>query len=98
GWWQPRRQGLAPRPPRHARSLPTTPGGSLAMHCRSDPACSDRSWTPSMVDERLAEAAAVLKRLPARRRQGYFNPWPDYFYEFGDLVGQEPEPMRLAPS
>lgn len=68
------------------------------MNCRSDPACSDLIWTPSMVEERLAEAAAVLKRLPARRRQGYFNTWPDYFYEFGDLVGQEPVPMRLAPS
>ena len=60
---------------------------------------SDRTqWTPSMIEERLAEAAAVLKRLPGPRRQGYFNTWPDYFYEFADLVGQEPEPMRLAPS
>lgn len=68
------------------------------MNCRSDPACSDLIWTPSMVEERLTEAAAVLKRLPAPRRQGYFNTWPDYSYEFSDLVGQEPEPMRLAPS
>lgn len=60
---------------------------------------SDRTqWTPSMVEERLAEAAAVLKRLPGPRQQGYFNTWPDYFYEFADLVGQEPVPMRLAPS
>ena len=55
-------------------------------------------WTPKLVEERLAEAAAVLQRLPAPRRQGYFNTWPEYFYEFSDLVGQEPEPMRLAPS
>ncbi|MCH4540462.1 DUF6362 family protein [Ochrobactrum sp. A-1] len=55
-------------------------------------------WTPSMVEERLAEAAAVLNRLPEPRRQGYFNTWPDYFYEFADLVGQEPQPMRLVPS
>ena len=55
-------------------------------------------WTPSMVEERLAEAAAVLNRLPEPRRQGYFNTWPEYFYEFSDLVGHEPEPMRLAPS
>lgn len=55
-------------------------------------------WTPKLVEERLAEAAAVLNRLPEPRRQGYFNTWPDYFYEFSDLVGQEPEPMRLAQS
>ena len=55
-------------------------------------------WTPKLVEARLAEAAAVLNRLPEPRRQRYFNTWPDYFYEFADLVGQEPEPMRLAPS
>ncbi|MBV2144861.1 hypothetical protein KUG47_15280 [Falsochrobactrum sp. TDYN1] len=55
-------------------------------------------WTPSMVEERLAEAAAVLKCLPEPRRQGYFNTWPAYFYEFADLVGQVPAPIRLAPS
>lgn len=55
-------------------------------------------WTPSLVEARLSEAASVLKRLPEPRRQGYFNTWPDYFYEFADLVGQEPQPMRLVPS
>ena len=28
-------------------------------------------WTPALVEERLAEAAFVLKRLPEPRRQGY---------------------------
>ncbi|WP_247997076.1 DUF6362 family protein [Brucella tritici] len=55
-------------------------------------------WTPSLVEERLVEAALVLKRLPEPRRQGYFNTWPDYFYAFADLVGQEPQPIRLSPS
>jgi len=55
-------------------------------------------WTPSLVEARLSEAASVLKRLPEPRRRGYFNTWPDYFYEFADLVGQEPQPMRLVPS
>lgn len=55
-------------------------------------------WTPSLVEARLSEAASVLKRLPEPRRQGYFNTWPDYFYEFADLVGQEPQPMRILPS
>ncbi len=56
------------------------------------------TWTPSLVEDRLTEAASVLKRLPAPRRRGYFNTWPDYFHEFSDLVGQEPRPMRITPS
>ena len=54
-------------------------------------------WTPEIVEERLIEAAAVLKRLPAQRGQGYFSTWPQMFIEFSDLVGQTPEPMRLPP-
>lgn len=54
-------------------------------------------WTPEMVEERLIEAAAVLRRLPAQRGQGYFSTWPQMFVEFSDLVGQTPEPMRLPP-
>jgi hypothetical protein len=55
-------------------------------------------WTPSLVEARLAEAAYVLKRLPAVKAQGYFSTWPKIFYEFSDLVGQEPKPMRILPS
>ena len=55
-------------------------------------------WTPSLVEERLAEAASVLKRLPEPHRQGYFSTWPRVLYEFSDLVGQEARPMRVLPS
>ena len=54
-------------------------------------------WTPERVEERLIEAASVLRRLPAERGQGYFSTWPTMFVEFGDLVGQTPEPMRPPP-
>ena len=54
-------------------------------------------WTPAMVDERLVEAAAVLRRLPSVRMRGYFSTWPAMFVELGDLVDQTPEPMRLPP-
>jgi hypothetical protein len=57
-----------------------------------------REWTPSLVEERLAEAAYVLKRLPEEKVQGYFSIWPTMLYEFSDLVGQEPKPMRVLPS
>jgi hypothetical protein len=55
-------------------------------------------WTPTLVEERLAEAAFVLKRLPEPRRQGYFSTWPAVLHSFGDKVGQEPKPMRVLPS
>ena len=44
-------------------------------------------WTPSLVEERLAEAAFVLKRLPEPRRQGYFSTWPEIIHSFADKVG-----------
>ena len=57
----------------------------------------DNQWTPVLVEERLTEAADVLKRLPEERVQGYFNVWPDIVQSFADMVGQTPEPMRLPP-
>lgn len=71
------------------------------MNCRFDRTRSgnqsDPIWTPKLVEERMAEAAAVLKRLPAPRRQGYFNTWPRYSYEFADLVEQAPRQTSLPP-
>lgn len=55
------------------------------------------NWTPKLVEERFVEAAAVLRRLPGERIRGYFNTWPDYLYEFSDLVGQEPRQISLPP-
>lgn len=56
-------------------------------------------WTPQMVEERLAEAADVMRRLPEVRAPGYFNTWPKILPEFSDLVGQEPPRLkRLPPS
>jgi hypothetical protein len=54
-------------------------------------------WRPSQLEARLAEAAAVIRRLPPVRVPGYFNTWPPMVVEFADRVGQEPEPMRLPP-
>ncbi len=55
---------------------------------------ADQDWTPSLVEERLVEAADVLKRLPDDTRQGYFSTWPAVLLEFSDLVGQEPPRMK----
>ncbi len=51
-------------------------------------------WTREMVEERLIEAADVMKRLPNVRVAGFFSTWPAKRQEFSDLVGQEPVPMR----
>ncbi len=56
-------------------------------------------WTPPMVEERLVEAADVMRRLPDVRAPRYFNTWPKILHEFADLVGQEPPKLkRLPPS
>ncbi|WP_099865939.1 DUF6362 family protein [Pararhizobium haloflavum] len=54
-------------------------------------------WTPKLVEERLIEAADVLKRLPGERIRGFFNTWPEIMVEFSDLVGREAEPMKRPP-
>jgi hypothetical protein len=46
-------------------------------------------WTPSLVEERLVEAAAILRCLPEQRIRGHFNTWPKMVYQFSDLIGQE---------
>ena len=53
--------------------------------------------TVEMVEDRLVEAAAVMRRLPSVRVPGYFNTWPKMVVEFADRVGLESEPMRLPP-
>jgi hypothetical protein len=54
-------------------------------------------WTPLMIEERLVEAANVMRRLPPVKVQGYYSLWPRYRYEFADLVGQDPPKTRLPP-
>lgn len=54
-------------------------------------------WTAARVEERLSEAADVMKRLPPVRVQGYFNTWPAIAHDFADRVGQEPQRMRRPP-
>jgi hypothetical protein len=50
--------------------------------------------TKDMVEERVVEAAEVLRRMPPVRVGGYFSSWPEIVRSFGDLVGAEPVPMR----
>jgi Domain of unknown function (DUF6362) len=41
------------------------------------------------VEERLVEAAPILRCLPEQRIRGHFNTWPKMVYQFSDLIGQE---------
>jgi hypothetical protein len=54
-------------------------------------------WTREKVEDRLTEAADVLRRLPEQRIQGYFSTWPQIVREFSDLVGQEARRLRRPP-
>lgn len=58
---------------------------------------ADIDWTPALVEAQLIEAADTMKRLPPVKVQGYFNTWPVVRPEFADLVGREPEQLRLGP-
>ncbi len=56
-------------------------------------------WTVDMVEERLVEAADVMKRLPEVKVPGYFSTWPKIIHDFGDRVEQEPKLLsRPRPS
>jgi hypothetical protein len=55
---------------------------------------AETRWTPAMVEERLVEAADILKCLPAPRVQGFYSLWPAIAPSFDDLVGQKPSPMK----
>lgn len=57
-----------------------------------------KKWTITEVEERLAEAASVLRRLPEKKLQGYYTVWPEITPEFSDLVGQKDvKPLKPWP-
>lgn len=60
---------------------------------------SNDPWTASRVEERLAEAAGVLKRLPEEKVQGYFSAWPDVVHNIHESFGwHDPVLRRPWPS
>ena len=54
-------------------------------------------WTRDMVEERIVEAAATLKRLPGLRSQGYFSTWPEIRRTAKEMAEGMPLPMQLPP-
>jgi hypothetical protein len=55
-------------------------------------------WTSDMVEDRIAEAASVLSRMPGPRVRGYFSAWPDILLSAREIAAQEPKPMKVLPS
>jgi hypothetical protein len=57
------------------------------------------TWTPSLVEERFAEAADTLSRLPEVRVQGHASTWPPYIQECrstDDVTFRRPPPSAAA--
>jgi hypothetical protein len=54
-------------------------------------------WTPSQIEDRLIEAAEVLKLLPEEKARGYFSVWPEITHDFADKVEQALNHQRRPP-
>jgi hypothetical protein len=54
-------------------------------------------WTRDMVEERIVEAADVLRQLPGLRNRGYFSTWPEIRRSLKELACAMPTPMRRPP-
>lgn len=58
---------------------------------------AEPKWTPLLVEEQLAEAAEVLKRLPNVTVQGYASTWPPYVREYWESNGTAEVTLRRPP-
>jgi len=54
-------------------------------------------WTASIIEERLEEAAATLRRLPPVKLRGYFSAWPQIIHVAEDKRDWEVLVKRLGP-
>lgn len=55
---------------------------------------ADNHWTPSLVEERMVEAADTLKRLPEERVRGYFSTWPPIIHDYWEAFGRHDVKLR----
>jgi Domain of unknown function (DUF6362) len=58
---------------------------------------AEPKWTPLLVEEQLAEAAEVLKRLPNVTVRGYASTWPPYVREYWESYGVAEVTLRRPP-
>jgi len=55
-------------------------------------------WTAKMVEDRMAEAADTLRRLPPVKVQGYFSTWPPVIRDFWEAFGWHDVEVRPGPA
>ncbi len=55
------------------------------------------AWTPLLIEERMAEAADTLRRLPDTRIQGFFSTWPATLRDYWESYGLEEVRVRRGP-
>lgn len=58
---------------------------------------AEATLTPTEVEERLAEAADILRRLPESRVQGHASTWPPYVREYWESYGVAEVRLRRPP-
>ncbi|EME69975.1 hypothetical protein H261_10512 [Paramagnetospirillum caucaseum] len=58
---------------------------------------AEATLTPAEVEERLAEAADILRRLPESRVQGHASAWPPYVREYWESYGVAEVKLRRPP-
>ncbi len=58
---------------------------------------AEATLTPAEVEERLAEAADILRRLPESRVQGHASTWPPYVREYWESYGIAEVKLRRPP-
>lgn len=58
---------------------------------------AETTLTPTEVEERLAEAADILRRLPESRVQGHASTWPPYVREYWESYGVAEVKLRRPP-
>jgi Domain of unknown function (DUF6362) len=58
---------------------------------------AEAKLTPTEVEERLAEAADILRRLPESRVQGHASTWPPYVREYWESYGIAEVKLRRPP-
>jgi hypothetical protein len=93
--WHPRGYGGERRSPERVKRDGWHEQGLLAAaNVRSPPMAE---WTRDLVEERIVEAADVLKQLPPVRVGGYFSTWPEIQRTAKEIAEGMPRPMRLPP-
>ena len=57
----------------------------------------NEKWTPTLVTDRLEEAARTLKRLPPVKHKDLASHWPPIIQEYWEAYGWDTPKIRMGP-